>query len=345
MTIFGWDMSHYDAPSIGSAVRDGISFLTHKAGGDANDAELDDWWAGVRNLGDGVLLGAYWVLYPGTPVTRADQFLARLDASCPGWRDRPFILQVDCEKWGGKQSTVPSKAEIQAFCDRLVDRMPKLRPTVYAPKWVYGDSLKGLPYPLWASSYVSGSGSFKALYPGDGSSRWGAYSGQTPAILQYTSSATIGGQTTSDANAFRGTIQQLKALVAPGWEDDLPSIDDLLGADKIPNDINPGTKGQPGYNENMTVAWALRYASRAQLALEETQAARKDIAALGKSLTAAIAAVAAKDAVDEQALAAALVPGVTAAVLAALPSGSDPVTREELEAALRGVFASLGQQA
>ncbi len=36
---------------------------------------------------------------------------------------------------------------------------------------------------------------------------------------------------------------------------------------------------------------------------------------------------------------------IAAAVAAALPSGSDPVTREELEAALRGVFASLGQTA
>jgi len=316
MTIFGWDMSHYDAPSIGSAVRDGISFLTHKAGGDANDAELDDWWAGVRNLGDGVLLGAYWVLYPDTPVTRADQFLARLDASCPGWRDRPFILQVDCERWGGKQSTVPSKAEIQAFCDRLVSKAPRLRPIVYAPKWVYGDSLKGLNYPLWASSYVTGSGSFKSLYPGDTSSRWGAYSGQVPAILQYTSKATIGGQTTSDANAFRGTLAQLTALVAPGWEDDMPSVDDLLNADKIPNDINPGVKGQPGYNEFMTVEWALRYASRASLALDEARAARKDIAVLSAQLKT----LTGKDFVDEQAVIDGVLAGLPVdAIVAAIP--------------------------
>jgi hypothetical protein len=285
VTIFGWDMSHYDAPSIGSAVKDGIVFLTHKAGGDAVDSELDDWWSGVKNLGDSVLLGAYWVLYPGTPVTRADQFLARLDASCPGWRNRPWILQVDCERWGGGADTVPSKSEIAAFCDRLVAKMPKLRPIVYAPKWVYGDKLDGLGYPLWASSYVSGSGSFKALYPGDSSSKWAAYSGQTPAILQYSSKATIGGQATSDANAFRGTLAQLTALVAPGWtEDDLPSIDELLGADRIPNDINPGVKGQPGYNENMTIEWALRYASHAQLALNEAKALRKDVAAVASAV-------------------------------------------------------------
>jgi hypothetical protein len=222
MTIFGWDMSHYDGTGIGNAIAEGISFITHKAGGDALDAELPAWWSGVRALDpDRVLLGAYWVLYPGDPVRRADAFLSRLDDACPGWRDRPFLLQADCEKWNNDPGTVPGKADITAFCNRLIARMPKLRPVVYAPKWVYGESLAGLPHPLWASSYVNGAGGFKGLYPGDSSSRWAAYSGRTPAILQYTSSATIGGQTTSDANAYRGTLAALVALVAPGWEDNI----------------------------------------------------------------------------------------------------------------------------
>jgi hypothetical protein len=216
MTIYGWDMSHYDAPSIGSAVSEGISFITHKAGGDANDAEIGAWWNGVKGLRSKVLLGAYWVLYPGNPTGRADAFLARLDSQCPGWRDGAFILQVDCEKWGGDSGTVPGKADIKAFCDRLVSKTGgKFRPIVYAPKWVYGDSLNGLGYPLWASAYVNGSGGFKALYPGDSSSKWNAYSGAVPAILQYTSSAKIGGQTTCDANAYKGTLAQLTSLVTP----------------------------------------------------------------------------------------------------------------------------------
>jgi hypothetical protein len=221
MTLYGWDMSHFDAPSIGNAISEGISFITHKAGGDSPDAELAAWWVGVKDHRDQLLLGAYWVLYPGNPAGRADAFLARLDSQCPGWRDGPFVLQADCEKWNNDPATVPSKAEIQTFCDRLTARMPKLHPIVYAPYWVYTNTLKGLTYPLWASSYVSGSGSFKSLYPGDASSRWAAYSGQVPAVLQYTSSATIGGQTTCDANAFRGSLNELTHLVAPGWSEDM----------------------------------------------------------------------------------------------------------------------------
>jgi GH25 family lysozyme M1 (1,4-beta-N-acetylmuramidase) len=223
MTIFGWDESHFDAPSIGTALAEGIKFITHKAGGDATDTELPAWWSGVKGLDPTrVLLGAYWVLYPGNPVGRADAFITRLDAACPGWRDRPFLLQADCEEWNGNPATVPNRTEVGAFCDRLVAKMPKLRPVVYAPKWVYGDRLTGLGYPLWASAYVTGVGGFKGLYPGDSNSRWGKYSGQTPAILQYSSSATIGGQTTCDANAYRGTLADLIALAAPGWETDMP---------------------------------------------------------------------------------------------------------------------------
>lgn len=233
MTLYGWDSSHYDGPTQHAAIGEGFTFFTHKAGGDANDGEIAAWWA---DMGEklGVLIGAYWVLLPGDPAGRADQFLSRLDATCPGWHGRPFILQVDCEQWSGDPGTVPSKAEIKTFCDRLVDRMPKLRPIVYGPEWVYGDKLAGLGYPLWASAYVSGAGAASTLYPGDGSSKWHAYSGQTPAVLQFTSSATIAGQTTCDANAYRGSLAQLTALVAPGWDTDM-ELTDKIGDEHYPN--------------------------------------------------------------------------------------------------------------
>lgn len=220
MTIYGWDLSHYDGPDSRKGIDQGFSFFTHKAGGDANDAELGSWWNMMKGYRGSVLLGAYWVQYPGNPAGRADAFLARLDSQCPGWRDGPFILQVDCEIWGGDRGTMPGKADIKAFCDQLRVRCPKLVPIVYAPKWCYGDTLTGLGYPLWASSYVAGSGAASVLYPGDSSSKWAAYSGQVPAVLQFTSSAVIAGQTTCDANAYRGTLDQLTALVAPGWKDD-----------------------------------------------------------------------------------------------------------------------------
>jgi hypothetical protein len=231
MTIFGSDVSHFDGPDTRSMFADGIVFQTHKAGGDKDDAEIGQWWSAVRGHRGQVLLGAYWVLYPGNPAGRADAFLARLDSMCPGWRDGPFILQADCEKWNGDASTVPSVAEINAFCDRLVSKMPKLKPVGYLPDWVYGD-ISGFRYPLWSSKYVTGAGHYAALYPGDGAKQWGAYGGKQPSILQYSSSATIGNQTTCDANAFRGTLTELTKLLAPGWakEDAVSTKDDCLAA-------------------------------------------------------------------------------------------------------------------
>jgi hypothetical protein len=320
MTIFGWDMSHFDAPRLGSALAEGIKFVTHKAGGDATDAELPAWWAGVRSLDPALcLLGAYWVLYPGNPVGRADAFIARLDAACPGWRDRPFLLQADCEEWNGNPTTVPNRTEVGAFCDRLVAKMPKLRPVVYAPKWVYGDRLTGLGYPLWASSYVTGVGGFKGLYPGDSNSRWGAYSGQTPAILQYTSSATIGGQTTCDANAFRGDFDQLVALAAPGWSQNMAldgnDVKTIWDTDGVCT--NPKQRGDAASNPTVRAAFAL------EDAWAQTYNTREDLAALKGQIAALSAAVAAQPAVDIAALAATVTSGLLAVlspeVIAALP--------------------------
>jgi hypothetical protein len=315
MTIFGWDMSHYDAPDIGNAIEQGISFITHKIGGDRNDPEAAQWWADAKNDRSRVLLGGYWVLRPdlwGSPAASAGGFVGQLDRVCPGWRDAPFILQADCEKWNGNESTVPGISEINAFCDRLRSLAPKLMPVAYVPEWVYGSSVKGLRYPIWASSYVTGSGNFKSLYPGDNSSRWDAYGGKVPAILQYSSKAAIGGQTTCDANAYRGTPAQLTALLAPGWAQE--GIDDM---DLTQDNLDAIAKA--------VHAWKITdYADTAkpqrQLALSTwvgySDDRRNDIlnavnAGTAKILTALdVAAV--DDDVDESALSASIVSGVLA---------------------------------
>lgn len=255
----GIEASHFDAPDTRPAVGDGMRFLTHKVGGDKDDAEYGTWWNFMKGYpSTQVLLGGYSVLYPERPTARADAFIARLDSQSPEWRDRPYILQVDCEKWNNDPATMPPLADIEAFCDRLHAKMPKLRPIVYAPKWAYGNTLTGLSYPLWASSYVSGTGSAAALYPGDTSTRWAAYSGQTPAILQFSSSATIGGQTTCDANAYRGTLAQLTALLAPGWDTDMAitgtDVDVMLKRDAI---TNPRQRFDAATNPQTTWGYAI----------------------------------------------------------------------------------------
>lgn len=61
-------------------------------------------------------------------------------------------------------------------------------------------------------------------------------------------------------------------------------VEALLKADRITNDINPGEPGKPGYNPQMTIAWALRYATHATLAYRGVEAARREIAELSKAV-------------------------------------------------------------
>jgi len=333
MTLRGYDASHYDAPSIASAAGVGFTFSTHKIGGDGRDTEFAAWWNLVRGYPpERHLPGAYFVLRPdltGTAADKADAFISLLDTYGPGWRDRPFILQIDAEKWSGDQGTVPSLAYLNAHCDRLTSRAPSLRPIVYGPKWVYGNALAGLRYPLWASSYVSGAGPWDALYPGDGASGWGAYSGQVPAMLQFSSSCTIAGQTTCDADAYRGTLAQLTALVAPGWS--TPMATDLTPAalvqirDLIRDQIPLGVYDLAWSMANGVNVNGIDYGHVAAPTRDNLRVV------LGGPVDqlAILNAVAAVGGVDMDALLAGLLPGIVAAVKGAL-AGTDQRTDAQI---------------
>lgn len=257
MTIFGWDASHFDAvPDGAKVVSSGIAFTTHKAGGDASDGKLAAWWAAMRPYRDRVLLGAYWILRPdlqASATASADAFLTRLNGQCPGWQSGPFILQADCEIWNQNAATKPSQAYITTFCNRLASAVPKLRPIVYASHGQYGNSLAALDYPLWNANYPSNAlGSPQTLYAhagGDAGPGWLSYSGQTPIIWQFAETATIAGQTTCDADAFRGTLAELITITSPGWETDVAvTAQDITNiaqgvASKLYNDLNTPASG------------------------------------------------------------------------------------------------------
>jgi hypothetical protein len=346
MTIFGSDVSHFDAPDTRPMLADGITFQTHKAGGDADDPEIGQWWTYVRGYRDRALLGAYWVLYPGRPAARADAFLARLDATCPSWREGPFILQADCEKWNGNPATVPPLADVNAFCDRLVKRVPKLRPIGYLPSWVYPD-VSSFHYPVWGSGYgTNPAGHYREIYPGDASVRWASY-GKKPDVLQYGSRATIGDQSTCDANAFRGTLDQLKVLVAPGWaraEVDDVSIEDVVAGNK---QYDTPAVDPNGWKRNATgvSVWDEQFIPNP---VRNTKTSAYQ--ALGDLITQvllvkqAVADLAGKDFTDEAAIVQGVLTGLTpaaltdavVAALAVLPAATAKATADEIAARLSG---------
>jgi hypothetical protein len=204
------DRSHYDGPMTSL---DGMVGVTHKiTEGDHFylDAEYRADAALVASLGAPVQ-GSYHVQHGGRSVTnQADWWFAQVDLLSPYWRAHPcWTWQDDAEKFD--YMTAPTIAEINALGDAMCTRAqcPAERFIAYAPEWLYGSALRGLRYRQWESSYVSGSGPWRDLYPGNASVRWATAAVGGPLLLQYTSSAVIAGQTTCDASGYRGTLAQL----------------------------------------------------------------------------------------------------------------------------------------
>jgi len=259
------DKSHYDvATGTAQIISEGFRGITHKAGGDSDDLELGAWWADTKphrasradflsdptGLNGHILPGAYWVLYPGRGSGAGDSFIARLNSQCPGWRDTPFILQLDCEEWQGNPATKPGLGDIAACANRLRVLAPNLMPIVYAPRWAYGNSLAGLRFPLWSSAYTSAKGAAASIYPGDSYTGWSAYSGIVPTIAQFSANGLVNGDPTTDVNCFKGTPTQLAAILCPGWlgdsmarnitDDDVQAIITAMRNADINPDANSG---------------------------------------------------------------------------------------------------------
>jgi hypothetical protein len=215
MTIYGWDASDFDwgrgPMDLAAARADGIDFFTHKATESTNTQHIHYGEVMNRARAAGVpFLGAYHVVRTGDIMAQISYFLAYVTAQTPWWSSFPgWFFQGDLEKW----SYDPVAASMgPAFCAE-VERRTSKRCVLYAPKWAYGDTIGGSA-PLWASAYGSNpAGPYRNAYPGDASPSWGAYSGRTPAILQFGSQATIGRQPICDINAFRGTVADFAQLI------------------------------------------------------------------------------------------------------------------------------------
>lgn len=216
MTVYGIDSSDFDwargSFDVAAMARDGIAFLTAKATESTGIKHVHYGEALNRARAAGIeLLGAYHVVRSTDVRAQVRHFLGYLDEQTPWWARHPgFFLQVDLELWPYDHvSPATGKAfvaELRRWTDKLV--------VLYASRGQYGDSLDGIDVPLWNANYGSNLvGPYRGLYPGDGSSRWAPYSGRAPMLLQFGSQATIGTQPTCDINAFRGSYDQLKAII------------------------------------------------------------------------------------------------------------------------------------
>lgn len=216
MAIYGYDGSDFTHVMDFS----GLSFVTHKAT-EADDGEIyyhNQFGPVMRTARDqGVpFLGAYVVPRSGDPGPGEEAQIAIdfVRQEAPWLFDHPgFFWQVDLENW---PYDAVSAGEGDALADELQARTGK-PVVIYASKGQYGESVITDGRPLWNANYNgSGSGTFVQQYEnagGDGNPAWGAYSGQVPAILQYSSDSIFADGRAGDANAFRGNVTEFSALL------------------------------------------------------------------------------------------------------------------------------------
>lgn len=249
MTVFGWDASDFDRArgpmNLALARQVGIEFFTNKATESTNVRHLYFGEAMRRARDAGIeILGAYHVVRsPRNAAAEVDFFLSYVDREFPEWSRWPhFFIQVDLEKW---PYDAVAADEGENFAD-IAEVQARKRAIIYASKGQYGNDLAGTSHPLWNANYALNytAGNFQDLYRragGDGGAGWSRYSGEDPAIWQYTSSANIGTQPTCDANAYRGSLEQLKALTRGLGGDMAGEADSAYAVDSASARVSPNS--------------------------------------------------------------------------------------------------------
>jgi len=208
------------------------------------------------------LVGAYHVLRSADAARQVSWFLKQMDLA-GDWRT--MIHQLDYEKW---DYDFPSYAHLKAFVQEHREQTDGHPLIIYCGKWIW-DQVVGKPANaaadlrvagLWDSQYVAGAAHYVTLAQAVPATFWGGYGGWAQAtILQYTSTGRLWGIPGNvDCNMYRGSIDQLRALLLAREEDDMyPEIAkipaDSVDVTMLPAKIDIGVSGDVvGYDMRRT---------------------------------------------------------------------------------------------
>lgn len=318
-----------DPLDLAKAKAAGFSLVNIKVGqGDwySYRSWMGDYAARAWQLGMGVCT-FHWLDNTASGAAQAQIAFDRMKRIGGGSADG-MAHQCDCEDTTGKPATF---AIWRDYVNAMQDKLG--RPIVnYTGDWWWepkGWTGAGLTPYLWAapnSGYLSG-------YPGDTSSKWHAgYGGWGDyAVLQYAVSPIAGA---GGGNLSKSAIRDPRvwaALTGQPEEDEM-TPDELMKADVVPwDDTKNYTVGGALYDTAGRTAELLRQVAAVRAGQEAILGAVKGLDT--KAVLARINEVATAEAQRDAEL--------PARLLAALPAGSDPVSREELEAALRSVLGSV----
>jgi len=297
MTIFGWDMSDFDydrgarPAHIQNAKNEGIKFLTHKSTEQSSGNVFKHTRMGLQlNAAKAVgipFIGHYIVVRSNVPpATQVTTCLAFLDQQVPWWRTYPgWFHQVDLEKWP-YDAVSPILGEAVAA---ELERRTGKKAILYASRGQYGNSIPNTGRVLWNANYGNNPAAhFKPLYPGDTGAGWVTYSGRMPRIWQYGSRAIIGGQSTCDANAFRGTEADFATMIggsaAPSQPSPPKEASNVDHAERVDYVLEKGKRPEP--NQTMAggipINWLVRQFYELNLKLDRVNTKLEAIEALLK---------------------------------------------------------------
>jgi GH25 family lysozyme M1 (1,4-beta-N-acetylmuramidase) len=235
MTIFGCDFSSFQGNPDWAAVDSETAFGWEKA--TQGTWYVNPYWNGPkghnkaamerRKSVSGFIPGVYHFLEAGHAAAQAD-FFASHAGNLDGWG-----IMVDVEPTATSR---PALADAKEFVSRCREHYPHHPVTGYIPKWYWGNQETTFVDVLFASRYVTGTGTPRQLYAKVTSSMWDAYGGKKPALLQFTDQAEVSGVGgLVDCSAFRGTPAELRKEItpAPPEEEVRMMLKDGTGAETI----------------------------------------------------------------------------------------------------------------
>lgn len=200
MTMYGIDAASFQRDVDWAAVDNSTGFGFSKV--TQGHLYVNPYWPAAkaamtaRAAASGFVPGAYLFLEEGDGAGQADHFALNA-GDLAG-----FALAVDIEPAGASR---PGPADAAACVNRLRLLYPGHPVGGYIPPWYWGSQDTTLVDWLWASRYLTGIGPPRSLFPRVPPSWWAGYGGSPVRLLQFTSSAVVGGVTgLVDCSAYRG---------------------------------------------------------------------------------------------------------------------------------------------
>ena len=165
--------------------------------------------AKVRAANAGAFFCAYHFLHAGNGAGQATHAFSVVGSNVP--------LMIDFEPEYNANGTIASAPQVTDAVDFINEYRSLGGKTylLYLPHWYWqGDMGQASLAPVTDLGMLLVSSDYTAY--SDAGPGWAPYGGMTPAIWQYTSSATLNGVKNVDMNAYQGTLADFKAQVTTG---------------------------------------------------------------------------------------------------------------------------------